>query len=603
MFKLKIDRALSLLFEPLLLILAFFTSLTLAPLFKLPYKNPYNISNPFNSTGFNPDNNFYQFVFIIIATLAFFYILRNLYKSKYSWVIKVLSMSTLTANHFLRNLLPVTSAVPIDNFHSGEQLSPANAFLSGTDLFSQMFFLRGAGFDAVIPATGFMIFGHSIGSYILVFHLLIILSLLSFFIFMAFIIHSPLKYTVIITLFYLSGALSLVEIRDIPVWISLGLVLLLFKQGITKIKKLIILFGIGFTSSFYLYASIDRGVLLVLLSLMLSVVLILAPSDYINTYTLKPETWKTNIKSPLFIVYGLGVGLLGPGVLLGWQGFIAFLKMTFIEIPSFAGLLVSQPLPPLFGRTYLFWGPVFISITTGFLLLKLYESKLTTNLNRLLPYTIIFIFSILSLKTGLNRIHPAKLATSTTPLFLITILILGYAMSLLINNKRLHAHLTPSIIICAVTLFIFAQISPQKLLHQPKYTKAEFASYKNMIQSNDDFWVSSETKQVKDYIIQNSRNDEHIFAFTSNPIYYYLTNRKNPTRFYISWYADPQPYTDELLRDLKQNKPRFVIYKEATWMDAPDEISMEDRIPEVNTWIKNNYPKQVKIGNTIILSE
>lgn len=362
----------------LLLMLSFFTSLMLAPLMSVRYKNPYNISNPLNSTGFNPDNNFYSFMFIIIATILLFLAYRCLYGSKYRQILKVITAGLLIVSFFLSSLLinpSYTTAGILDNFHGGEQLSVVNAFLNGSSLYDDLFFLRGSGVDVIVPALGMQLFGETIGGFIMTMDFLQIGALLSFFVLLAFLIKNPLKYTAVAVIFYLSNAVNLVQYRDILTWLVFGLVLLLFKLDLKRRYRNILLFLIGLISTINIYISIDRGMLLLAMAVLLFISLILFSSDKNNSYSFCPKLWRRNlINGPQYLFIGLFIGFLVPAVLLGKESFVSFVKMTFIEIPSFAGLLVSQPIPSLFSDQYLFWAPVFIAIATALLLITLYIS-------------------------------------------------------------------------------------------------------------------------------------------------------------------------------------------------------------------------------------
>lgn len=590
-----------------LLSLAFLTSLLLAPLFTAPFKNPYNISNPLNPSGFNPDNNFYGIILVIIITLGLFYGLKQLYRSKYSWTIKLLVMGLLALNFFLINSLGspgyATGPNGLDNFHAGEQLAPTQAFLSGRSLFDEIFYLRGAGIDAVLPAIGFSVLGKSVGSFLVMSDMFMIIALLSFATLLAFLIRNPLAYALAIFIFYVSDAVSLIHVRDVPVWIVIGLVLLLFKLGITTLQKRMLLGAIGCISSLMLYFSIDRGVLLLGLALALAAAIIVFAPDKTNRYSLHLEAWRQNILTSLYVIAGVLTGIALPALLIGWESFKAFVKMTFFEIPAFGGLLVSQPFPTIFGPTYLFWGPVILVISTAYLLSKLYGTKLPKDYNRLVPYSLIFIFGVLCLKVGANRIALSKLASVTAPLFLIAILILILAIRLAYKHRAERTQLVPAILLTIFTLTLFSQLNFSRVLFVPDYSRAKLAAYKNLPNTPDDDWISPETRDVRNYILKNTSKDDYIFAFTSNPIYYYLTGRQNPTRYYASWFADPQPYTTEALNDLKRHKPKVIIYKEGSWMDAPDTVTMEQRIPEINDWILKNYPNKVVIDNTTLLRQ
>ena len=577
----------------------------LAPLVHVGYKNPYNISNPLNITGFNPNNNFYMFFFVIFATILLFIAFKHIYYSKYRQSLKIVVIVLLMASFFLTTLLinpSYTIAGILDNFHAGEQLSVINAFLNGSSLYNNIFFLRGAGVDVVIPVLGMQIFGQSIGGFIMTMDFLQLSALFSFLVLLAFLIRNPLKYGVVSTLFYVSNAVSLIQYRDISVWIIIGLLLLLFKLKLKNLHKKVILFLIGFVSIFNLYVSIDRGTLLTLLSVLLFLSLIILSADEDNKYILCPKLWKKNLMNgPLYLIGGLCFGLLIPALLLGTDSFISFIKMTLIEIPAFAGLLVSQPIPPLFSDQYLFWAPVFIAISTGLLLIALYKLGYKKYLNKLVPYTLIFIFGVLCIKGGTNRIHITKMASVITPLYIASMLILIFAITLFLKYNKTRLKLLLPIVALLVTFCIFDQLDLSKILFQPSYNRAQLSSYKHRLDKSDDSWLNEDTKAVKKYVTENTNKNDYVFSFTSDPLYYYVTNRKNPSRFYISWYADPQPYTDELLKSLKANKPAIIIYKESTCWDAPDTIAMEARIPEVAKWINENYTTRIKLSNVILL--
>ena len=63
---------------------------------------------------------------------------------------------------------------------------------------------------------------------------------------------------------------------------------------------------------------------------------------------------------------------------------------------------------------------------------------------------------------------------------------------------------------------------------------------------------------------------------------------------------DLQPYTDELLRDLKAHPPKYIIYKDGVY-DSPDLVAMTERVPEVNEWILANYRPAQTFGKTELL--
>ena len=588
-----------------LIILSFLLSLTVAPLFSLRFANPYEISNPLNPSGFNPENNFISLVFIITLTVCLYYFFQYVYQTRFEFIIKASVIILLLANCFFSTMLHdpgfTTGPQGLDNFHGGEVLSPASEFLNGKDLYSEMVYLRGAGVDAVIPALGFLATGKSIGSFLLQVDMLVLLSLFSFLMFLAVLIRNPIAYGAVSVLFYVSDAVSLLHFRDIFIWLLIGLILYLHKSKIAPKHRAVTLFAIGFISSFTLFVTIDRGLIMLATAGAVAVSQTFLRVNSSNEYKLDTRMIIKNIRYSLIVIYGIIVGIILPALFLGIESTLAFLRLSFLEIPRYGGLLVSQPFPGLFSDRYLIWGPVFVSVVTIMLLVALFKAQRNKSLGSLLPLMYILFLGILCIKAGTNRIDITKMASVITPLFFASTLTLAAAAMTYIKHTETRKTLLVPIGLTLGVLMVFSQLNMQKLLVQPDYTRSQLKNYALMPKTNDTAWISPETHNVKNYILSHTKESDSIFAFTSNPVYYYLTNRTNPSRFYVSWFADPQPYTTELLQSLQRNPPRLVIYSEKTWMDAPDTIPMTDRIPEVDRWITENYKNKVTIGNTTLL--
>jgi hypothetical protein len=277
--------------------------------------------------------------------------------------------------------------------------------------------------------------------------------------------------------------------------------------------------------------------------------------------------------------------------------------LTFHDIPRYAGLLVSMPFPDAFGSQYQIWGSAYIAIALILLLSALYRFRTSLGMNRLLPLTFILIFSIVCLKMGTNRIDINKMATVTAPLFLAAVIASKYSFETIRVRQGAWKVIAPPMVLCLILLVSFSRIDMGRFLHQPRYTRGDLKSYLMTPAEDDESWLSPEMSEVARYIRDHTRPDDYIYAFTSNPIYYYLTKRQNPSRMYINWYNDPQPYTEETLRRLQETNPKIIIYSEKTWMDAPDNVPMEVRVPEINQWIMKKYIYRHTIGNTTLLSD
>lgn len=600
-----------------LFILSLYSALFLAPFINKNYSNPSNIANQFNVLGFNPDSNYLQLIFVIIFTLLLFWGLRALYYSKFSWIIKLLPIFLILIHFFSNELIKfsvgyVFGEGALDTFHTGEQLSPSAAFLSGASLYDELFFFRGAGVDVLFPSAGLLLFGQSIGSFVLINHIYMFATIVSFFGLLFFLIKNPILYTLSIVFFYTSSSVVITQPRDIVVFIVLGLIFLYFKKNLPNKARKTALLLIGLLASLELFVAIDRGISLVAIAATLFVLLHFVKHNKDNVYSFNLRETILAIRKRRFqwlqkdlwlLPLGATSGIFLPAIIIGWDSFVAFVKMSFIEVPAYGGLLVAQPFPNFFTTGYVMWGPVLIAISVGYLLIELIKHNDRKYLNVLLPIIILFIYAIIALKFGSNRIDIAKMASVAAPMFVVAILTVSLALTVAYKNKRIRPTLIVPIGLSVISFVAFSQSHPEKLLTQSSVNKSQLVSYLKLLRSDDEIWLNQEQKDVRNYVASHTPKDSYIYSFTADPIYYYITHRKNPTRFYISWYADPQPYTNEVLNDLKTKKPELIIYQNGGPWDKPDNVSIEDRMPEVSKWILENYKRKTMIGTTVILEK
>lgn len=590
-----------------ILAIAFFSALSLSPLFQLPFSNPNNISNPLNTSGFNPSNNYTTILFIIIATLILGFLFKKLLSSRFAWTLKIIAIIVLSINFSFSNIFdtyPAYIAIEngyVDEFHAGEQLSPAHAFLNGSVPYSEILFLRGLGVDVLFPAIGMSILGESISNFSLLSELTLLIGLGSFLLLLAFLIRSSLLYWLVSLAFYISAGVSIIEFRDVITWLFIGLLFWIFKAGIKSRTRNILLFAIGVTSITGMFVSIDRGIGILASTALLGILLSLFSVVENNVFKFNPKQLLSNVKKIIYLPIGLMTGVITALLFLRWDAFIAFIQMSFFEIPKFGGLLVSQPYPSLSPESVLFWTPAILAIICAYTLYVLWTNRSIRNNNVLIPFTVLLVLSLLFLKIGSNRIALAKLASATTPLFLLAILLLIVCIGLIYKYaSQRHLIVIPTTLLIIV-IPLFMQLQFPKLITQPQFNIHDARQYMKLIKLPDNHWVSPRTQAVQNYIQSKTTEDQTIFSFTSNPFYYYVADRQNASRFFISWFTDPQPYTNELLTALKENPPAVIIYEDTTWMDMPDNISMKERIPEVDKWITSTYQKHTIIEGVVIL--
>ena len=94
-------------------------------------------------------------------------------------------------------------------------------------------------------------------------------------------------------------------------------------------------------------------------------------------------------------------------------------------------------------------------------------------------------------------------------------------------------------------------------------------------------------RQIRAFLSTRTSPGDYVYFFPNEPIYYFLFDRKNPTRFAMSYFAITSQQRIELVADLERKKPRYVIVSPNTW--RVDNIPESVQVPEVVDYIRERY--------------
>ena len=111
-------------------------------------------------------------------------------------------------------------------------------------------------------------------------------------------------------------------------------------------------------------------------------------------------------------------------------------------------------------------------------------------------------------------------------------------------------------------------------------------------------WV----EEIVSFIKRTTTEDEPIFALPLNPIWYFLSERKNPTAY--DWIL-PQTIKildeeQKIVNQLKRNIPKLIIYADIA-IDGKEERRLSNYAPKVFEFILENYTLEKKVGPFQIL--
>jgi hypothetical protein len=104
---------------------------------------------------------------------------------------------------------------------------------------------------------------------------------------------------------------------------------------------------------------------------------------------------------------------------------------------------------------------------------------------------------------------------------------------------------------------------------------------------------------IRSFLDGETRPDDYVMFFPNEAAYYFLFNRRNPTRYAISYFAASSVQRREMVDDLERNKPEYVIYSLETW--RVDDIPEKVQVPELVAYLGGKYEPYRKISNVLVM--
>ena len=72
-------------------------------------------------------------------------------------------------------------------------------------------------------------------------------------------------------------------------------------------------------------------------------------------------------------------------------------------------------------------------------------------------------------------------------------------------------------------------------------------------------------RAVVEFIQDNTEVGDYIYDFCSQPLYYFLTNRNNPTRYAFLHYASTPDQQRDVIADLEKHEPQYVLFEDSEY--------------------------------------
>lgn len=444
---------------------------------------------------------------------------------------------------------------------------------------------------------------------------------------------------------YVLSIVALVETFN-PFWSSrwagysrfgVGLMGLFFQILYVKKTRPIYLFISGIIASLGFLYSVDSGIFLIISGILLCILVVL--------YKPKGNLWE-NTK-----IIIQKIGIFSSGIAVGLLPFIIYLAINKALWPYLEGtyLMISNHVDvwqrpfsiSFFGSfrqynnnpwrffisdEFRFYAPrVFYFLTLIYVIFKFKRGR---NIIDCVIVPLIAVYGLLFYKSGSRVFIGPQFDLVFLPLLLLSIYFIEKSIIFLLSNRAsLIKQNKAIIIVCIFVIVILSlhitasykrvygswnnwlkyQIHKDKLV--PYYTFLIKKDIMDLVEVPVDrigpiLAAKDQAKEIEDvtkYIINNTRENEPIFAFPEHSLYNFLADRPAVSRFYIAGYAHTlDKWQEELLVELQSHPPKYIVYSRQLSNLAKAIGRKTELLPEVTKFISDNYVIEKVFSNILI---
>lgn len=244
---------------------------------------------------------------------------------------------------------------------------------------------------------------------------------------------------------------------------------------------------------------------------------------------------------------------------------------------------------------------MFIYVFTSIYLIPLVFLR-SLNKSHLLKISLL-VFGIFLFRYALGRSDVIHVLHSSQPAFLLLFLFLDGALKGIFKDGPIFKKvgnflLLNGLIISAYLLIVNTGFSSNFITGRFSLldfkTKWSIFPLGNKISDLDkggemffDSQTASSIAKIRKFLETNTKAGDYVYFFPNEAAYYFIFDRKNPTRYAMSYFAVTTEQRIELIRDLERKKTKYVVYSKNIW--RVDNISEEIQVPEVVEYLNKKY--------------
>ena len=115
--------------------------------------------------------------------------------------------------------------------------------------------------------------------------------------------------------------------------------------------------------------------------------------------------------------------------------------------------------------------------------------------------------------------------------------------------------------------------------------KGSFISIKKLINYEDKEFLNDDYNSYVKYLNNILKDEQCVEMFTGENALPYLIKKRTCSRHFIKYISSPTAIQNEIIEDIKSNKPNFILYNSDLDLFG-DSVK---RLPKVDEFIRLNY--------------
>ena len=489
-------------------------------------------------------------------------------------------LATILISLILKITFKDPGLVMTDYFHDGERLAFLGMSSGFEDLFSSSVFIHGLS-NNIIPIALAEIFfpDNTIAGFRIIIICQHFLSYLALYLLMLSVLKTmDLKFNIPLFSLFLLGVITLVG----------GPLLYVGPKDLFLLYMLAAIFGFiaNYDSRFGFFCGLLAGVLVVL-----SLLYTFNRALYGMAFFL--------IMSGVFIGFGRKIYKTwffsaGLGVLLGCLMIISLFGSNVLEDLAFTyfywienAKLIWGRIPPLITSPEILMAwlitllLMIFGATSIIVLFALTSDGRLKNYNSKYKLTLIglFIFAPIFVRDFVDRFYFGKVTDSAFPILLLAMMILASQFRYLqVSSKNLQLM---SYLKFGFIFFLSSALATQSAVILSKYNSA--------LNLNNDMLIESDYEKALEELLVLTADQDCFYTMTSEGAWYYFLDKPSCSNFPIVTYARSNKSQNNVIDDLKNKSPKFILFSNRGWSNNIDNVSVFSANNLVMRYLLSNY--------------